>query len=269
MTPILTARSLPLLLLAGLASACLAQSPPPSGADAKPTARPAATAKPSAKAASASVPGATLKTLSGADGGAAAGGVAGSDSRLLTREELRTCFRQRDELSQRLAAIQDARTRMDAEKQALTQDQAALRADSDNAGDMKAAVERHNARASELRNDIDAWNKDAVAYAEQVDRNRAKESTRKELTRRQEELKQRQKELEEERAAIRAQGETMTRMLNERTTALNERISDWNQRNEKLVRDAQRLQEERQDWTTGCGNRRYREDDEKALQAGR
>jgi hypothetical protein len=46
-------------------------------------------------------------------------------------------------------------------------------------------------------------------------------------------------------------------------------VQEWNTRNQAWNEAGARLEGERKDWVTGCADRRYREDDEIAIKAGR
>ncbi|MBK6472251.1 MAG: hypothetical protein IPF94_16520 [Betaproteobacteria bacterium] len=46
-------------------------------------------------------------------------------------------------------------------------------------------------------------------------------------------------------------------------------MQDWNQRNAQVNETARKLEDERSLWLSECSNRRYREDDEKAIRAGK
>ena len=50
---------------------------------------------------------------------------------------------------------------------------------------------------------------------------------------------------------------------------VNTRNADWNKRNAELVQVEDRLNAARRKWTSECGNRRFREDDETAIKAGK
>ena len=94
MKSILLARSVAALILAAAAGTGFAQTQTqtPAKPGAKPAAKPAAKAAAPAKAtAKPAAADAGVKTMTGADGTAAASGTPASDSRVLTREELRAC----------------------------------------------------------------------------------------------------------------------------------------------------------------------------------
>jgi len=96
-------------------------------------------------------------------------------------------------------------------------------------------------------------------------------------------LSQREKALDKQRVEILAEGEAITaardtldrtseeaiKGFNERVLARDARIDDYNRRNAALVADATAWQAAANQWKTQCGDRRYREDDEIAIQRGK
>ena len=57
--------------------------------------------------------------------------------------------------------------------------------------------------------------------------------------------------------------------LNARVDAQAKRAADWNARSKALDTEANAYEDNRIDWKLNCGDRRYREDDEKAIRAGK
>ena len=55
---------------------------------------------------------------------------------------------------------------------------------------------------------------------------------------------------------------------NARADALQKRATEWNARNASLAETSRKLVADREFWADECGNRRYREDDEKAILQG-
>jgi chromosome segregation ATPase len=241
-----------LTTLACTATLCMAQSTP-----VKPAAKPAPKAAPAPTSAAP----AAGKTLSM--------GTAASSSPILTREELRACFGRRDFLTSRLKEADGARTALDSERVALSQEQATLHTERENMAGMKGAIEDLNNKAKAFQQDVDAWNKAVAAFNESKATGSAAEKQRTELNQTGESLRARQAELQAERGAVIAKGEESVKVFNARAAAVDQKIADWNERNRKLNADNDALQKERDTWAFECGDRRYREDDEKAILSGR
>ena len=74
---------------------------------------------------------------------------------------------------------------------------------------------------------------------------------------------------EAEKAKITAASEEAVRTYNAKATATDARVSHWNERNAKWNDSSVALEAERKTWVGNCADRRYREDDEKAIRDGR
>jgi hypothetical protein len=95
------------------------------------------------------------------------------------------------------------------------------------------------------------------------------ERERNEINATQTALKEREKVLMAERDVLIAKGNEFNAVIKQRQDALEARIAAWNDANRKLNDESQLLNDERKAWSTECANRRYREDDEKAIAAGK
>lgn len=253
-----------------LASLCLALTwPAPSQAQtqtqtpttpAKPAAKPAAT-KPTATAAAAKP--ADNKTLTLGSGKNPGGPI-------LTRDELRACLKEEERLRTRLTEVEGGRGALDREKEALGVEQAALRADRAPLDELKKRTDDLAARLRDYAARVDAWNKGVTEFNANLRANTAtSERQRVEFNRQREELAKLLVELEAEKARHTAESEGLVRAYNVRLAALDSRVVDWNQRNAQANEANKALEVERQAWLAGCGDRRYREEDEQAVRAGK
>ena len=59
------------------------------------------------------------------------------------------------------------------------------------------------------------------------------------------------------------------RTFNGKAAALDARVSSWNERNAKWNEMSVAMESERKAWVTSCSDRRYREEDETAIKAGK
>ena len=75
--------------------------------------------------------------------------------------------------------------------------------------------------------------------------------------------------LDVERETVLGENQAAVNAYNARVGTLDKRVVDWNQRNAQWNEASKALEIERKDWVDQCGNRRYREDDEKAIRAGK
>ena len=83
-------------------------------------------------------------------------------------------------------------------------------------------------------------------------------------------------DIEKAEAVLKADREKLVGGTNDAVAKLNARVEaqqqvagDWNSRSKKLDQEVQAYENDRSDWVIGCGDRRYREDDEKAILAGK
>lgn len=225
-----------------------------------PAARPAA-AKPAATPAAAKpVDNKTLTLGSGKNPGGP----------ILTRDELRVCLKEEERLRTRLTDLEGGRGPLDREKETLGVEQAALRADRAPLDELKKKTDDLAARLRDYAARVDAWNKGVTEFNANLRANTAaSERQRVEFNRQRDELAKLLVELEAEKARHTAESEGMVRAYNARLAALDSRVVDWNQRNGQANETNQALEVERQAWLAACGDRRYREEDEQAVRAGK
>lgn len=196
-------------------------------------------------------------------------GNASAASKLLTRDELRQCLQQRGKLGTRLTDMEGARAAMDKERAGLTQEQQQLKTERDQLAGVKPAIDELNAKTKAFQEDVDAWNKRVAEFNEAKDFGNAAEKRRVEIAAQGEALQKRQADLQTERTSVLARGEDAVRVFNARAVAIDGRVADWNERNRKLNDGSETLKGDRETWVIECGDRRYREDDEKAIQSGK
>jgi hypothetical protein len=99
---------------------------------------------------------------------------------------------------------------------------------------------------------------------------------REALTRTGAELDKEKADIAAEEAAMQSSLATLDHTSEEAVKAYNQRVQDhgaridaYNQRNAALSTDATAWQTAQDSWTTNCGDRRYREDDEIAIKRGK
>lgn len=223
-----------------------------------PAAKPAARPAPASTAPAAAPAGA--RTLSG---------NSGANTAVLTRDELRACLNRRDGFSTRLNAIEAARTELDTEREAIAAEQAALKVERESMGGVKGDVDAMNVRMKAFQADVEAWNKRVAEFNEVKPAGSAADRQRTEINAQGEELRKRQAALQAEREALLARGEAAVKAFNVKAGALDQRVQAWNARNAQVNADGDKIKTDREAWTAECGDRRYREDDEKAILGGK
>lgn len=194
-------------------------------------------------------------------------GKAPANGKLMTQSELRVCIKQQDELSTRRQELEVQRTQLDKDREAVLAETEAVKAD-------RAALEQRQVP-------IRAYNERMQAFAAKVAdlKKRYQELTDSGATGRT--LEKGTAALEKERLALVAEeadnkaeaarlGEgldTMVEKLNARADAQGKMATDWNTRNRAFEAANAAYEDSRLDWRSQCGNRRYREDDEKLIRA--
>ena len=229
-------------------------------APAKPVAKPAAPAPASATTPAAKP--ADGKT-SGIGGGSGGGGI-------LTRDELRACLKQELTMRTRLSEHAASRVPLDQEKLALTADQQALRTDRAGIDELKMQSEAlagklkvFSLRVTTWNEQVEEFNRSSRASDPNRERRQAALNTEREL------IAKERTELEAERMSLLASNEIQVKAFNVKAQALDARVGAWNERNAAWNDAGPKLETEREQWVSACSNRRYREEDEIAIRAGK
>jgi chromosome segregation ATPase len=258
-----------LLVLAATAlSTPLALSQTASNPAAKPAAKPAPkpapkpAARPAAKAPAAAAPEKTATIGGGANAASAA-------LPILTRDELRACLKQEEAIRVRLSEHEAARAPIDQERQGVTAKQEALRLER---AQVDALATKTNAFRTKMEAHADrvaAWNRDVEAFNSRAPQGVAGERERVRINTEREGLQKAQTELEAERVAMAGDNEKIVASFNAKAKEVEAAVDQWNQRNKGWNEAGAKLEAERKGWVSACADRRYREDDEIAIKAGR
>jgi chromosome segregation ATPase len=196
------------------------------------------------------------------DGKARAGG------KVMTKEELRACMKQQDDLAKQRIDLEARREGLNKERDAIQAENEGLKKEQSSIKDRNATVKEYNDRMTAFAARVDAYNAGLAELAEMragpfADRKRR-------------DLDKEKAELARIDAQIKAEGDTMKAGLEKDVAALNTRVdaqgkraAEWNVRSKALEDEASSYEDKRIDWKLNCGDRRYREDDEKAIRAGK
>lgn len=240
------------LVAGGACIPLLAQQPP---------AKPPTAARPAPAAAAA-----PAAPASGARGFGAARGP------LLTRDELRVCFSQEDELKKRLEGQDAARGPLEQEKKSIADEQALMR------------TERAKIDGAELAAAVTAFTERSKAFAERRARwdERVKaynDAGRTATAEERDALNAERVALEKEHGALEAERQRLqglqaaradaVQVFNVKVRALDVRVVEWNKRNNAYNDTNSAIEADRLAWSASCGNRRYREEDEIAIRSGK
>jgi chromosome segregation ATPase len=199
------------------------------------------------------------KTLSGKSG----------SGKIMTRDELRVCLKQQESLASRKAELEARQNAIAAERIEIQKETDAIKAEQAALGSRKAAVDDLNARMTAFSAKV----KDLQARQEDFERSGrggpTAERERRKLEKEAADIKKEETELNAERDKLQAGGNELVAKLNARVDAQQQRAQSWNDRSKQLGTDQQAYEDDRINWIDTCGNRRYKEDDEKAIKAGK
>lgn len=210
---------------------------------------------------------ATLAASPAAAQGAGTGALGKGTGPIMTREELRTCFRLQDDLNRRRDALEAERQALATEKSAIQAENEALKGGRGDIQDANAKVQAVNAKRSELASRIDDWNQRWQEFEKSNRKGPIAERQRKKLLDEQRDLAKAQEAIDADQSDVAVPtGEAAE--FNARAAALEQRTRAWNARNAKAADESIKLTDERELWTIECGNRRFLIDDEKAIRGG-
>ena len=187
---------------------------------------------------------------------------------ILSRDQLRECFRLEETIRIRIGELDGRRAPLDAEKTVLNSDQAALRSERAPIDQFKTQADGLSARMKEYGVQVEAWNGRVADFNLSSPSGAPAERKRIELNKEREDLERLQKVLDAERIKLSSDSTGAVGAFNIKATAIDGRVADWNKRNEQWNQDAQSLEAERKGWVGSCADRRYREDDENAIKRG-
>ena len=188
---------------------------------------------------------------------------------LLTREELRACLNQGASMRTRTTELDGQRAALNKEKDAIAAEQQSLREARAPIEAMKPQTDELNQRMRAFKVRVDDWTARAEAFNASGKTGVWADRENKALQKERKEIEAERATLDAERDRLAAASKDIVGSYNERAAALETRVKEWNRRNEELNKASSALEDEREKWVTGCADRRYREDDEKAIRAGR
>lgn len=188
--------------------------------------------------------------------------------KVLTKEELRACMKQQDDLSKQRTDVETRREALNKERDAIQAENESLKAEQAAFKDKNAKIKEFNERMAAFSTRVDEYKKNAEELAEEAAgpaANRKRRELEKELAA----IKKQEVLNKAEGDAIKGTLEADANALNAKVDAQGKRATDWNARGKVLDEETAAYEDKRIDWKLNCGDRRYREDDEKAIRAGK
>jgi len=202
---------------------------------------------------------ADTKTLSGKTG----------TGKLMTRDELRACMKQQVSLAARKSELETRQSTAAAERLEIQKDTEALKADQNALASGKGQIDALNERVAAFTARAKALQERREEFERMGRSGPAADRERRLLDKEVTELKKEEVEIGAAREQIVTSSQASATAINARVEAQQRSAEGWNERSKKLSADQQAYEDERINWIDSCGNRRYREDDEKAIKAGK
>lgn len=193
----------------------------------------------------------------------------GKNDRLLTRDELRACMRLKDSNDAGTAGIERRQAELDTEREALASAPDAGAAVRAAVEEKRKAVQEADAAYAAYGKTVEDWNTRMAEFEARAKDMRNADRRRIVLKQEQAALKLDEQKLVGERNAAIAAYETAVKEANEKLAQGGQGNAAWNKKSEALAADEQALLDARRKWATECGARRFREDDETAIKAGK
>ena len=196
-------------------------------------------------------------------------GNASAKAPIMSRDELRACLKQKDDLKVQADTAKSKRAQLDDERKQLELDQATLSKDHELlVAKVQQLTADFNAKVTEQSKVVEAFNSKMEALnaaeekGENVDRQRMK-------------LEKEGKAVQQSSADLATQKDVLNKQISDEKAAfdaknagMQARIDDWNKRNHSMETVADQYEQDLDLWKTQCGGRNYRESDEKVIRSG-
>ncbi|KQQ91637.1 hypothetical protein [Massilia sp. Leaf139] len=193
----------------------------------------------------------------------------GKGDRIMTKDELRACMRLKDSNEARTTEIERRQSELDKEREALV-NAPAPGAEARAAVDVKlAAVKQADAAYAAYGKKVEDWNARMAEFEARAKEMRNADRRREVLKQEQIALKKDEGQLLAEREAAIAAYEASVKEANAQLSQGDGGKAEWNKKSAALAADEQALSASRSKWASECGSRRFREDDETAIKAGK
>lgn len=205
-----------------------------------------------------------------ADGKVQSLGNAGAGASIMSREELRACLKDQQDLKTASEAMASQRAALDAERKGLEVENDAIKAERNAlAADVETKAKLMNARVAEQSASVNAFNDNMAKLNAAQERGEDVERKRQQLARGGKKL---QIDSDAMNAANKVEQDAIAASdaaIKDKFAKLEARIAEWNVRNKQMNPVADAYDDKLQSWKLRCGTRNYRESDERAIRAGK
>lgn len=196
-------------------------------------------------------------------------GAGNSKDPLLTRDELRVCLKDEENVRLALADVDGARVLLDKDRVVLDTDRETLKAERAPIDKMQAQAVDFGVRSKAFTERAADFQRRANEFKESGLRGEKADTAREALVQEQTRLETERLALEAERVRLKTESAEVIGAYNTKAQALEGRVTEWNGRNGALNARVKTLETQRQTWIDTCADRRFREDDEKAIRSGK
>ncbi len=211
----------------------------------------------------------TLALAQGAAGKTATLGNTKAGAKLLSYDELSQCLKQRDDLGQRKTKLEAERGRLDSERTELLQIDESLKADRAQLDKLNETAADISKRSKELSQQVTEFNERVANFDRSPPSGPTGDRQRRAIERDRATLDKAAADLDVERSALGPNAEQLARSYEARIEQRNIAADNLNKRNATLAKAISEHENELTTWKADCEGRPYREDDEKALKAGK
>lgn len=194
---------------------------------------------------------------------------ASGKDKLMTLDELRTCMKLRESNIASAYDIEKRNEQNHNEKQALLNASDGSKESRAEVDALLEAVKQADTLVREHGKAIEDWNERSVEFEKKAKDMRNERQRRQRLKDERIELKEVDEKLIADRTAKVALYERAVDEVNKKINQRSKLNEAWNKRNEQLADDQDKLVESRNKWTVECSRRRFLEEDEKAIKAGK
>ncbi len=204
-----------------------------------------------------------------ADGKISSLGKANPKAPILSKSELKACLAQQAKLKQTAADLDQRVQAVNAEGDDMAKRRDALKVETDAFQKQNDAIKDFNARQTAFAERAKQWNADKKAFDEQEMSGSERKSKARDLQTRLDELHKDEAALNTEGQALSASTQNGGATLQSHQVAFNDALDAWKTKQSALEKERDAYELDREEWQQTCGNRRFREDDETALKAGK
>ena len=195
-------------------------------------------------------------------------GKAPANGKVMSFNELKACIVQQETLKTRRTSLETERAKLDGERTQIQQEAESIKKDRESLDAMNGQIRELNERMKAHTARIEDYNARMAEFEKEGNTGRSADRKRKEFDKELAEIKAADASLRSDGDRIKATlNADVVAKINARVEAQSKAAADWNARSRAVDEGSQKYEEDRSDWRTACGDRRYREDDEKLIRA--